>query len=1246
MNLKAITITTIAGLRDRSLSRIETGLVLLVGPNGIGKTAICRAVRACLFGGDKTAEVALDFERNGALLSAACRGGATTWQGDSAAPALSPTASSAYTVRVDELLAPVNNNEQFAVALRDAMTGGYKLAGLRPETPGINVPADLTSVQRDVDQEKAQQRELSSSEESLLDLREQVHALRRIAEQRSALGLVVELRKAESDSAAYATGASFPEGMERLAKDDATRLTELESRVSAKYEDERREHSRAEAANAAIADTGLDRAAPPLQEQIAAAERDATRAQQEEEQVLHLDLRGAATRVESACADLGLDAATTRRNGAGVSAAALAAARGSATLAAEAERATADVAAAERVARQRVEAQAATLGLSADAAIEHDAGVTGADLATCRDHANSARRLESELRLATEAATEKRSRLTECASACGVSFDVPLKAAAELADYEVRTAQDMAKRALASADRAQSLAANERQYEQERGRLREEIGPVTIGGAHMTEADVSKAADLVRDWLEAQADLRVAERTARPVDLPETPPIREIERRIELIMRWQTTREQPASTPQRRPWPVIIISGVLAVGLVVSAIVFQRPVDYLLAALAAACVVVALVGSGRSRSTDEWQAIEQEWTRSGFPPPKEWSEVAAGQMLSAARANEGVARLREALSSQSAVTTTLREEQARVERTRSELEAFRDAAGIDLTAETLNGVRIAQSIYSYLQIDARWQETRQELAILRDQVDADLDGARSVIVRAGMTPPADAAAAVRSCELLAEMVAAATAHIRSGEALETTRRAYDEDLRLANETVSASALAPADSPARMLDIVTGLEELLRLAEDARQAATTTKEWLAKREQHLSNVNLHLGTVQDSAVSSAAEAADRIDKLEALVAALTTEADILDRQRISLTEADRLLRRADSFLYSHDRRLTGAPPSSSSHEAIQRFASLKGRSVQLSAALHEFDSAQRAAKIASEDRERAEREIVSLLADRGVENGDELRNRASYFDEWRTWETGRRNLDTRVDTLRGQLEPFPHLLELTDEEARSRIEESERASVRADEVANQVGKLEQQVETAKMDRDYLDRSADVESKRRELAFKLDERLKDAAKQAIIDEVTRQTAGQGVTVLERASELLGAFTNGSYTLGQSGSANGHLVARLAGRAGVLKLEELSAGTRVQALIAARLAYIDYVELSTGERLPIFMDETLKHWDDDRMPHGIAAIAQIVRDGRQVFYLTNQEHEAERVRSGAEAAGVTVSVIDLAEKWSVAA
>ena len=92
----------------------------------------------------------------------------------------------------------------------------------------------------------------------------------------------------------------------------------------------------------------------------------------------------------------------------------------------------------------------------------------------------------------------------------------------------------------------------------------------------------------------------------------------------------------------------------------------------------------------------------------------------------------------------------------------------------------------------------------------------------------------------------------------------------------------------------------------------------------------------------------------------------------------------------------------------------------------------------------------------------------------------------------------------------------------------------------------------------------------------------------------------------------------------------------LEKLSSGTRMQLLLALRLAWTEDRERG-GESLPLFLDEALTTSDEGRfsvMAQTLSLLAE--NEGRQIFYLSARRHEATLWK---QATGTAPGVIDLA-------
>lgn len=99
----------------------------------------------------------------------------------------------------------------------------------------------------------------------------------------------------------------------------------------------------------------------------------------------------------------------------------------------------------------------------------------------------------------------------------------------------------------------------------------------------------------------------------------------------------------------------------------------------------------------------------------------------------------------------------------------------------------------------------------------------------------------------------------------------------------------------------------------------------------------------------------------------------------------------------------------------------------------------------------------------------------------------------------------------------------------------------------------------------------------------------------------------------------------------------------LDELSSGTRIQLLFSIRMAFITMQEETSGVRLPIFLDELLANSDDDRALAITLAIGNIAQQ-RQVFYVTAQRDEVEKLKTIASSGLTVIPLEDLRRDFRV--
>jgi len=130
-----------------------------------------------------------------------------------------------------------------------------------------------------------------------------------------------------------------------------------------------------------------------------------------------------------------------------------------------------------------------------------------------------------------------------------------------------------------------------------------------------------------------------------------------------------------------------------------------------------------------------------------------------------------------------------------------------------------------------------------------------------------------------------------------------------------------------------------------------------------------------------------------------------------------------------------------------------------------------------------------------------------------------------------------------------------------------------------------------------------------------------------------VFSLASKWLGMFTQGRYELRLGGATESESPVfrafdTITGRG--LAVDELSRGTRIQLLLAVRLAFASTAE--RGTQLPFVLDEVLSSSDPVRFRAITECVLAMVEKGRQVFYFTCQPSDAVAWQEIAEKIGIT--------------
>jgi len=228
---------------------------------------------------------------------------------------------------------------------------------------------------------------------------------------------------------------------------------------------------------------------------------------------------------------------------------------------------------------------------------------------------------------------------------------------------------------------------------------------------------------------------------------------------------------------------------------------------------------------------------------------------------------------------------------------------------------------------------------------------------------------------------------------------------------------------------------------------------------------------------------------------------------------------------------------------------------------------------------------------------------------------------------RESSLRRRADYAENLLELSDTDLNDQLGRARQSAERVDEFDGRIKEVEADVRHLRQGHELEEAITRREKAHAALARRRDETFAANVGHLLVEFLRRRNQAGASAVLKRARELFSRITSGSYAIEVSGADESCFVARDTATGEIRTPEQLSSGTRVQLLIAVRMAFIEVKE-GDGPRLPLVLDEALGNSDDRRAPELIDAVLSIAREGRQVFYFTARWDEVHKWRQSIEA------------------
>ena len=342
------------------------------------------------------------------------------------------------------------------------------------------------------------------------------------------------------------------------------------------------------------------------------------------------------------------------------------------------------------------------------------------------------------------------------------------------------------------------------------------------------------------------------------------------------------------------------------------------------------------------------------------------------------------------------------------------------------------------------------------------------------------------------------------------------------------------------------------------------------------------------------------------------------------------------------------RTAEAPPldATTSNAAIEElriaFNHLKRRLDAANDAQGKVASCQREVESLERQVKGIEKDVQGLLAEAALETHqrDELAGRIERLAQWKEAFDKLTDAKREESRLRSALAEHAELIAAVESGKIEQLKDGlERARSKADTYTDVIKKrqrIETRLDEAGREHDLERAAGALDAAAAALEDKRNEALRSQATEALLSEIEHQFSSRHEPdLLRRAKERFQQVTAHEFSLELRDGKR--FVARDLKQGQLRDLEELSSGTRMQLLLALRLASTEAQEQG-GESLPLFLDEALTTSDEDRFAVMANTLTRLAEAGeRQIFYLSARRHERALWK---QATDTEPPVVDLAE------